>query len=170
MHPVDILKEEHKHILKNIDELEEILNKTREARDFNRIKSELKKLEHVAHIFMEAESHHKREEDALFPELEKKGVEGPPSVMRMEHEELRKRKKEIAKLVEKSKDLKIFSSALEENGSFIIQVLREHIDKENNILYEIAKQCLSQSEWKEIAKKFNKIGYCCFSPKGGATV
>lgn len=169
MHPVDILKEEHKHILKNIDVLEEILEKTKKAKDFNGIKKELKSLEHVAHVFIEAESHHKREEDALFPELEKKGIDGPPSVMRIEHEELRKRKKTIAKLADAPKDFKKFSTELEENGSFIIQVLREHIDKENNILYEIAKQCLSEGEWKEIAKKFNKIGYCCFSPKGGAT-
>jgi hemerythrin-like domain-containing protein len=42
--------------------------------------------------------HHQREEDVLFPELEKRGMYGPPMAMREEHKQLRPRKRELKKL------------------------------------------------------------------------
>lgn len=41
-----------------------------EMESYDRHREEFKKLEHL----VEAESHHKREEEVLFPEVEKRGV------------------------------------------------------------------------------------------------
>ncbi len=167
MHPIKILEKEHEKILENIDVLEKSLARIRKGKEFSDVKAEMPKLEKAAHVFEEAELHHKREEDVLFPLMEKKGIDGPPSVMRMEHEELRKRKKGLKDAVMNSKRMKYaeFASKAEENGDFIVSVLREHIGKENNILYPMSMEVVSEEEWKDARKKFDKIGYCCFSPK-----
>ncbi len=165
MHPLEILEKEHEAILKNIDMLEKIIESAEKGKGPG--KGEMEKLRHVAHIFVEAENHHKREEDVLFPAIESKGVQGPTEVMRMEHTELRKTKKELEKTAESAEKMKHgdFVEKLRESGGFIVSVLRDHIYKENNILYNIAREVITDTnEWKNIRKRFDKIGYCCFSP------
>lgn len=164
-HPIQILREEHEVILQKIEELRRILEKP--AKNYD--EHELDKLRDVVHHLIEAESHHKREEEALFPELERKGVTGPPMVMRMEHEELRTHKRALKELLESYKKLSYrdFLSKLREHGSYIVQNLGNHIFKENNILYPTALETIEKGSWARIKKKFDEIGYCCFTPKGG---
>lgn len=166
MHPIKILEKEHEKILENIDMLEKSISKIRKGKSFADIKAEMPKLEKASHVFEEAELHHKREEDVLFPLMEKKGIDGPPSMMRMEHVELRKRKQGLKNAVMNAKKMSYgeFTSKVEENGDFIISVLREHINKENTILYPMSMEVISEDEWKDVRKRFDKIGYCCFSP------
>lgn len=45
-----------------------------EMESYDRHREEFKKLLHIAEHLVEAESHHKREEEVLFPEVEKRGV------------------------------------------------------------------------------------------------
>lgn len=167
MHPIDILKGEHEEILKTIDLLESMIEKITSSKDIKQTEKQISNLKYVNHVFEEAELHHKKEEDVLFPLIEKHGVEGPTQVMRMEHEELRKRKAELRECVKNYKKLKFneFVSKVEENGNFIVSVLRDHIGKENNILYPMSMEIAEEKEWKDVRKKFDKIGYCCFSPK-----
>jgi hypothetical protein len=43
--------------------------------------------------------------------------------------------------------------------------LRAHIEKENNILYPMALQCITDDKkWEEMKIKCDDIGYCCFCP------
>lgn len=162
-HPIQILREEHEIILQKIKELRRILEKP--AKDYT--EHELDKLKDIVHHLIEAESHHKREEEALFPELERKGITGPPRVMRMEHEELRTHKKALKELLESRKKLsyKDFLFKLKEHGSYIVQNLDSHIFKENNILYPTALEAVDEDAWTKIKKKFDEIGYCCFTPQ-----
>ncbi len=165
-HPIAILKEEHEIILKNLDKLEGMLDKAQKSKKFGDIEEELEQLEAIAHVLRDAESHHDREEKALFPHLEKHGITGPPSIMRMEHIELKKRKKALGKLIEDRLSLSYeeFKDKLQEISEYILKVLRDHIFKENNILYPTALESLQDDEWNEIKTKFDSIGYCCFTP------
>jgi DUF438 domain-containing protein len=162
-HPIQILREEHEVILQRIEELRRILE--RPAMNYD--EGELNKLEDIAHHLIEAESHHKREEEALFPELERRGVTGPPMVMRMEHEELRAHKRALKELLKNHKKLSYedFLSKLKEHGGYIVQNLENHIFKENNILYPTALETIEENTWIQIKKKFDEIGYCCFTPR-----
>jgi len=165
-HPVQILREEHEVILQKIEELRRILEKP--AGNYE--EDALNKLDDIVHHLIEAESHHKREEEALFPELEQRGVTGPPMVMRMEHEELRAHKKALKELLKNHKELSYmdFLSKLREHGGYIVQNLESHIFKENNILYPTALETIKEDAWTKIKKKFDEIGYCCFTPRRGA--
>lgn len=170
MHPIQILKEEHEVILQKLGELDQVVEKANAAENFSQVRGELERLEDIAHHLIDAESHHKREEEALFPELEKKGVTGPPMVMLMEHTELRQQKAALEELVSNHKGMSYneFVSKLNDIGGYIVRNLNDHIYKENNILYPTALQVIEGKTWHTMKEKFDEIGYCCFTPRLGA--
>jgi len=43
-------------------------------------------------------------------------------------------------------------------------MLTDHIYKEDNILYPTALSTLEKGEWDDVAREFESIGYCCFTP------
>lgn len=167
-HPLHTFKEEHKKILAFLDELEKVNQDLQREGGYNQNNEDFKKLEDIAEHLVGAEPHYQREEEALFPVLEKRGVAGPPEVMRGEHEELRPKKKEIleiSKTVQKV-DFNNFKEKLEWAVDFLAPFLREHISKEDNILYPLALEVIQEEAvWQSIKDKCDKIGYCCFTPK-----
>ncbi len=164
-HPVHTLMEEHKRILDFIKALKEIAGSLDSAKKYGDINIEM--LKHIAEHLVEADYHHKREEDVLFPALEEKGVTEPPQIMSEEHVDLKKRKKELLRLVKnhKSMTLKKFVKNIKENAEYIIQELPNHIYKEDNILYPMAIEVIPEDDWEAIKEKCDKIGYCCFTPE-----
>jgi hypothetical protein len=171
-HPISILKEEHAVILENLEVLEETMKRVNASESFERIGKELKEIERIAHILIDAEKHHQREEEALFPPLEERGITGPPRIMRMEHRDLRERKKALRRLVDEYETLNYndFVKRLRELAGYIVPNLRAHISKENNILYPTALKSLEEKQWEAMKEKFDAIGYCCFTPGRGEDI
>ncbi|MGM0406265.1 MAG: DUF438 domain-containing protein [Thermoplasmatota archaeon] len=155
-HPIKTLMLEHEEILKSLEVLEDIAERIKEGIS----EEDKERLKEAAYHLIEAEKHHKREEDTLFPRLKDKGITGPPRIMEMDHEDLWPRKKKLDKLVkspEKNAD------EIKENIDYIVFHLRDHIFKENNILYPSALNELE--DWDVIKKECDSIGYCCFTPR-----
>lgn len=167
-HPIRILMGEHQVILQNLEELGRIASTAETAQEFGNFKDQLEHLREIAHLLLETESHHQREEESLFPRLEKRDVTGPPQIMRLEHEELRAKKRALGKLVEQAGNgnFSEFAQELSEVGGYIADNLRDHIDKEDNILYPTALDILEPEEWSEVLTEFERIGYCYFTPRG----
>lgn len=84
-HPIHTLMSEHEIILGFLARLERAAKKIQKMRNYRRETKEFEILKDIAEHLIEAELHHKREEEVLFPEIEKRGVLGPPEVMREEH-------------------------------------------------------------------------------------
>jgi len=88
--------------------------------------------------------HHGKEENSLFPELEKKGMprnSGPIAVMLMEHEVTRKlatRMEVSAKIYLQSNDATQLIIDMQEYINHVVQ----HLWKENNRLFEMAEMAL----------------------------
>ena len=166
-HPIYTFMEEHKILLKTLDELKDIWAKIKSQKDLKSDSDKWNKLRHIAAAFMEAEKHNVREENVLFPYLEKKGVTEPPKVMWAEHNELKERKKRFLEIVNsyKSKDYARFVKELDEIINYIIDTLESHIYKENNILYPMAIRLINGDEWKDIKKECDELGYCSFTPE-----
>lgn len=165
-HPVGTLMEEHKIILDNLKNLSLIVEKMEKMESFEDMGDEIENLKEISHHLIEAESHHQREEEALFPMLEKHGITEPPSIMKMDHMEFREKKKKLYQIVHNwnDYDFKTFKKEVIELGKYIARELESHIFKEDNILYQIALQVLIPEEWDEVKKICDKIGYCCFTP------
>lgn len=166
-HVIHTLVSEHEMILAFLDKLDAVNKAIQSMNGYNAGEKEFGELKHIAEHLVEAEAHHKREEDVLFPAVEEKGVYGPPQVMRVEHEELRARKKKLKELAEGAGggNFADFKKQLDTQAEFIVMTLRDHIFKENNILYPTALQVISdEKQWDEMKKACDKIGYCCFTP------
>ncbi|MEM3730610.1 MAG: DUF438 domain-containing protein [Candidatus Bathyarchaeia archaeon] len=165
--PINILLEEHKMIQQILAELAEITDKIQKASDYGEVADEIKRLKHVSEELLDAEKHYLREENVLFPVLEKHGITEPPAIMWIEHNQLRERKKQLRNLVENygSLGFQEFKKQIGEISRPLGNVLSSHIFKENNILFPTALRVVSEQEWKAIRKEFDEIGYCCFTPQ-----
>ncbi len=102
--------------------------------------------------------HHAKEEDILFKEFEKLAKEGrlhcnPIEQMLFEHDEGRKFIAAMANALEK-KDKK----NLIKNSLCYVNLIQEHIFKEDNILYPMADNALNEETKREMLKKFKEIG------------
>jgi DUF438 domain-containing protein len=164
-HPVHSFMEEHKVILENLNRLSTLLQKIKSADNFEDIYRELDALKEVARNLVEAESHHRREEEALFPRLEDHDIAEPGAIMKMDHEEFRKKKQMLLQLSHNHEtySFKEFKKQCLEQGEYLTRELENHIFKEDNIIYQIAMQTLSKEEWEQVKKECDRIGYCCFT-------
>ena len=166
-HVLTTLIEEHDEILKLLSSLELLNSKIQKMPKYDKNFHEFNELLNVVESIIGAENHHKREEDVLFPELEIRNITGPTRIMRMEHELLRTKKNEIKNLALKVKatNFNEFKNALNESSKYLIFNLRDHIYKENHILYPSSIETLSDSKlWDQMKEKCDTIGYCSFTP------
>ncbi len=166
-HPLDTLMAEHQVILKTLGELEEVNRAVQQADALDAERDE--RLKRIATLLVDAEPHHQREEQALFPEVERRGVTGPPRIMRMEHVELRQRKHALLELAEAAATMPYadFKKRLNELAGYVVFNLRDHIFKEDNILYPTAAQVIADpAVWEAIKARSDEIGYCSFTPTG----
>lgn len=166
-HPIHILMEEHKIMLDFTSKLKNLTELIKPAKDFNSIPEELSKLKHIAKHFKESESHYLREENVLFPYIEKHGITQPPKMMWMEHDKIREIKKSLSQLVDKHRDMafKVFADQLEKVSISLAEMLSSHFYKENNVLFPTSLKIISENEWNEIRAQFDELGYCCFTPQ-----
>jgi len=165
-HPIHILMEEHKILLRFGDELKGIAQKLRGARGMDPVS--LEHLKDLGEHFKDSESHYVREENVLFPHLEKHGITQPPAIMWMEHDQIREAKKGLYGLIDdhKSMEFQDFAQRLDEAASSLAELLANHFHKENNILFPTSLRVITEDEWKDIRQQFDELGYCCFTPEG----
>jgi len=162
-HPINILREEHKILLDFAFRLQNIVSGINTPADLSNKKEEI--LNIIEH-FKESEKHYLREENVLFPYLERHGIVEPPAVMWREHDMIRSIKKEIYSTFEEIEEnfynsLKRLVSSVEN----LSQLLSSHFYKENNILFPTGLRVIQDSEWLDIRVQFDEIGYCCFTPE-----
>jgi hemerythrin-like domain-containing protein len=105
----------------------------------------------------EIKAHNQNEENALFPALEEKiGKSGPTAVMRDEHQQLW----EALERLESELNLLLTDginnpriARIAELATFIHDFLSQHIGKEDNILYPLARRVLNGRELQEVSRK-----------------
>jgi len=168
-HPVYILMEEHKKLLDFVDKLR---NTAKSIKNAGKLElTALERLNHIAEHFKESESHYQREENVLFPYLEKHGITQPPAIMWMEHDKIRESKKNLYKLVKSHSemDFDTFITQLENVSLGIEELLSSHFYKENNVLFPTGLKVIEDTEWLEIRQQFDEMGYCCFTPEPAKT-
>jgi PAS domain S-box-containing protein len=172
--------EEHKILLGFADEFREVAKEIMVEKDSDSTEEKMSKLGHIeAHIekmkhlgdlaehFKGSESHYLREENVLFPYLEKHGITQPPAIMWMEHDKIREIKKIIYKLLDTHDSMVFqdFANQLEEAAMSLAEMLSSHFYKENNILFPTALKVIGENEWRDIRHQFDEISYCSFTPE-----
>lgn len=105
--------------------------------------------------------HNRKEEEFLFPLMEKRGIPatgGPVGVMLMEHEAERelllKMAAELDGLADGTAEAR---EAFRANGLDYLKIRAEHIWKENDILYPMARQVMNDEDFAELLANFNRL-------------
>lgn len=165
--PVNILQEEHKIMIQLTEMLKTIAKNVQRAPIKTELTEDIAHLKHVKEDLVDSEKHYLREENVLFPMLEKHGVTEPPAIMWTEHNRIREEKKKFFMLVDEysTLDFHDFKAQLAEAADVLSELLSSHFFKENNILFPTAMKVVTNDEWAKIRKEFDNIGYCRFTPQ-----
>ena len=166
-HPIHILLKEHELVKRFVEGISSLLPKVEQANDFEGIESELLEIEELLRDLKEYDKHKVREENSLFPYLEKHGVTQPPSIMWTEHDEQREEIKETSKTLENKEILGFeeFKGKLLSHLKNLTDLIPNHFYKEENILFPTALRLIDDREWQEIKASMDDLGYCYFTPK-----
>lgn len=152
LHPVDILEEEHEVILALLRALENKVEALRSGAEMNRQFW----MDATAFLSEFADAcHHAKEEDILFVKLAELGMPehgGPIGVMKQEHELART-------LTARIRDAAIAGDArgIVEQATGYIQLLRDHIEKENCVLFEMARNLIPAQDAAQLLQRFEDV-------------
>lgn len=138
MTPTSLLDREHRHIERVLGALDRL---TRRLADGERPVEGLAEALELLRVYADR-AHHGKEEQHLFPALERAGMPrqaGPVAVMLMEHDMGRG---ELAALRDALADLQRgqdgAAMSLSRAAARYVSLLRDHIDKENMVLFPMA--------------------------------
>ncbi len=158
-HPVHTFKLENKEI--------DMLVNFKIQLHFDRFKAEdssdnVFKLIEDLNLLLDIDKHYSRKENLLFPFLEKYGIYGPTKVMWGVDDRIREAIKTAKQVLTNytNQDHQTAVNSIE----FVIREVSEMIFKEENILFPMALQHLTEDEWIKIAHESDEIGYCLTSP------
>lgn len=147
------LEDDHVHILRLIDVMEYI------TRSENPDISHLESIVDIIRNFADG-IHHAKEENLFFPFLAERGfstTQGPVAVMLQEHMQGRNFVKGIADNITLYKNgNKEALNEIYRNMTGYAELLRNHIGKENNILFRMADRVLSESDHLNLLGKFEE--------------
>ena len=159
-HPINILMAEHQTMLGHAQELARLAQQVAAADPI------YARMEGVVALIREAESHYVREENVLFPYIERHGITQPPAIMWMEHDQIRQMKKGVYAVVESARSLApaAYGEQLGAAAVSLAEMLAAHFFKENKILFTTAMRLIAADEWLEARAEFDELGYASFSP------
>ena len=103
--------------------------------------------------------HHLKEEKLLFPALEERGIPregGPIGMMLAEHEEGRGYVRAMAAAFEAAAQDPGARRILRSKATAYIRLLREHITKEDEVLFQMADNVLSAEEQQKLLRDFEE--------------
>lgn len=159
MEPVEMLMNEHRRIEKTLDALDGFAEKCLREETWDG-RAELKKFVEFIRGFADR-CHHGKEEKILFEEMIGSGFPreaGPLAVMTAEHEEGRRHVGILKELAEQPGPWSAEDrSKLSRAASGYTGLLRQHIQKEDHVLYPMAAGQLSGETWKRIEKRFSEF-------------
>ncbi len=158
MTPGEQLREEHQGILLMLRILEKVSTKV-EAKE--RVDpTHLERIVEFLRVFAD-KCHHGKEEDLLFPALEKAGVpkeQGPIGMMLAEHQQGRGYIRGMAEALDRNQKGNPKALAdYAENARNYIALLTQHIEKEENVLFPMGEKVLSKKTQEELVEGFEKI-------------
>jgi DUF438 domain-containing protein len=163
-HPVDVLLKENKALKEVTDETSSILSSLAEVKTDD-LSATILGLTGLFNQLTDVDKHYQRKEFLIFPYLEKLGITGPPKVMWGKHDEIRELLNgslEILKTKDITKEDLISSAELILSPA--VKGVAEMIIKEEEILFPMLMDSLSDADWYEIQKQSLEIGYCLYDP------
>ena len=167
IHIIRDLMEEHQIILRFCEVLDKCVKEIKKTSCINDSKDICTKLHFISSHLLRTEKHHLREEHTIIRRLVKMAEFEPSHDIRKQHTELWVLKRKLEKTIfgVSTASYSRFLNELSLVSNQIINMIRNHIDLENKILYpQAVKMIPDNNQWHEMHTEAYNIGYCCFTP------
>jgi len=166
-HPVDTFTCENNELAKVVGQLNSLYLSSDQIIGQEGVANYFLKLKGLLNLLMDADKHYRRKENLLFPFLEKYGITGPPTVMWGKHDQTRALLKTALEALEDSgeKDAIKVKEMIDSVFKPASQAITDMIMKEEEILFPMTMDKLNNTDWYEIYKQTDEIGYCLYDPK-----
>lgn len=164
-HPVDVFRKENEEIRKLSNAIFALISEINRETEAD-ISDKITKLRGLFNTLFDVDKHYQRKEYLLFPYLEKAGITGPPKVMWGKHDEIRdliKGSIEVLQTTEMTNEE--FGAVAEIVLTIAATAAKEMITKEEEILFPMSLDVLTEADWYEISKQSLEIGYCLYDPQ-----
>ena len=163
-HPIDVFRKENLELQKVTAKTAETLEKIENDPD-DGLQALLFELQGHFNGLLDVDKHYLRKEYLVFPYLENQGITGPPQVMWGKHDQIRELihgSLEIIKTPDISREELLASAEIVIRPA--LAGINEMIPKEEEILFPMALEKLTDADWHEISKQSLEIGYCLYDP------
>ena len=165
MRPTEVLMEEHRVIEQVLNCLEQMADRCEAGQPLDTESAN----QAIDFIRMFADRcHHAKEEDLLFPLMEQKGFpreQGPTGVMLDEHERGRRHVRAMSDAIARIPAGGVIATGMFiEHARAFVQLLRQHIYKEDHCLFPMADQAFSAIDQGELAQSFSKVEHDDLGP------
>jgi DUF438 domain-containing protein len=164
-HVLKMVFAEHDIILYFLSDLETVNSHIQQSMDWNSCKRLTDKVLNIVKHLAGIDAHHVREERVIFPQLASHGYGEVPQCVFAEHVELRKARTELkltADLTRKTDFLR-WKRRLDAAVNKFVPMVREHIYKEENVIYPNALKVIQDPrKWNEMKSLCDDIGITCF--------
>lgn len=167
-HPVHTFRKENAALKNVIEQMNPLLERIHKADSLEAIRDDLKKWRELHGQIREIEKHYSRKENILFAYLEKHGVSGPPKVMWEIHDDIRAQLKKVTRILEKPQiELDELKQYIEQFELPALKAIDDMIYKEDNILFPMSMETLTEGEWAAVQEQSEEIGYTLIEPDKG---
>src|SRR5208337_904510 len=166
-HPLDTFRRENTALKQAIAAARAILAETSELVPASDAKEIVFRLRQSANDLMDLDKHYRRKEHALFSCLERHGITGPSKVMWAKDDDARKLLKQMNELAHDCGPTAAAVQQLAPQAELALAAVEEMIYKEENILFPMSLQTLTENEWAEIWAASPQYGWCLVEPQSG---
>jgi hypothetical protein len=116
---------------------------------------------------MDVDKHYQRKEYLIFPYLEQEGITGPPKVMWGKHDEIRDQIKGAIEVLEtENVQIDELAASAEMVLEPAIKGVEEMTIKEEEILFPMVMDTLTEQDWYQVQNQSLEIGFCLYDPPG----
>ncbi len=165
-HPIHTFEKENRAVEWEIKTLNDLFQRARDLDDTTEARELLQDIRGHINALADIDKHYRRKEELLFPYLEKHGIDGPPKVMWGKHDEIRELMKSAIEAANVSGE--VTGADLKATIRFVLKPFTESagemIFKEENILFPMSLDTLTDSEWFGIYKHSIEFGFCLYDP------
>ncbi|MBI5471306.1 MAG: DUF438 domain-containing protein [Ignavibacteriae bacterium] len=163
-HPVDVMMHENKELLNVAQQLDVLLSGESLTASENIAELILALRSHFNNLY-DVDKHYQRKEYLLFPYLENLGITGPPKVMWGKHDEIRDQLKGSIEALQapgiSQEELVALAEVLLRPA---IRGVADMTLKEEQILFPMSLDALTEADWYEISRQSLEIGFCLYDP------
>jgi len=163
-HPVDVFSNENRELKILVSKIRNLIQEIGSSEHLT-IEKDIFTLRGFFNNLFDVDKHYLKKEYLLFPFLEKQGISGPPKVMWGKHDEIRELIKGAIELLQThgitKEDLMVSAELI------LIPAINQVEDmtkKEEEILFPMSMDKLTDADWHEIDNQSLEIGYCLYDP------